>query len=72
MKITRAQPRTVHRALYPGTNYLARLIDRMPHAGFAQNDPLFVLAREAHNAVMALRTGFPSQQDTAARESRRK
>jgi hypothetical protein len=53
--VTSEQAGRISKALYPATNYLARLRRRMESRGFPHTDPLYLLVRAAHEAVNRLR-----------------
>jgi hypothetical protein len=55
LNITKDQARRIAAALYPPTNYLVRLRNRMHERGFPQDDPLFVLVGNAYEALNHLR-----------------
>ncbi|MBM4071396.1 MAG: hypothetical protein FJ271_21030 [Planctomycetes bacterium] len=48
------QARRIHRALFPGFNYLGRLRKRMEKAGFPADDRFLQLVCAAHDAAYAL------------------
>ena len=55
LNITKDQARKIAGALYPPTNYLVRLRNRMHGRGFPQDDPLYRLVCEAYEAMNRLR-----------------
>ncbi len=52
--VSKEQAKLLMAGLYPGTNYLARLRERMEKAGFRPSDPLFVLVSDAYDAQSKL------------------
>jgi hypothetical protein len=52
--LTKAQAKVIHDALFPGTNYLARLRNRMEKSGFPPDDKLFQLVGKAYDAMRHL------------------
>jgi hypothetical protein len=52
--VTKAQAAKLSKALYPPTNYLARLRRRMVQSRFPPHDPLFLLADAAYEALLRL------------------
>jgi hypothetical protein len=53
--VTEDQARQLAEALFPPTNYLVRLRNRMHERGFPYDDPLYVLVSSAYEAVNHLR-----------------
>ena len=53
-QLKRWQAERMHRALAPGLRYLGRLKSRMEQVGFLPNDPLFLLVRQAYDAMHRL------------------
>jgi hypothetical protein len=52
--VTKTQAAKLSKALYPPTNYLARLRRRMERLGFPPRDPLFMLVDAAYEALLRL------------------
>jgi hypothetical protein len=52
--LTKEQASVIAKALYPPTNYLVRLRNRMHERGFPHDDPLYVLVCEAYDKVQQL------------------
>jgi hypothetical protein len=52
--VTKAQAAKLSKALYPPTNYFARLRKRMVQRGFPLKDPLFLLVNAAYEALLHL------------------
>jgi hypothetical protein len=53
--VTKEQARQLAEALFPPTNFLLRLRNRMHERGFPHDDPLYVLVCDAYEAVNHLR-----------------
>lgn len=52
--LTKQQAAKVRASIDPAVHYLYRLVRRMEEVGFAPDDPLYVAAREAWQAVVRL------------------
>jgi hypothetical protein len=52
--LTAAQAKIIGTALFPGHNYIARLIKRMEKAGFPHDDPLYLKVAKVHDAMHEL------------------
>jgi hypothetical protein len=53
--VTKAQARHLEHELFPPTNYLIRLRNRMHERGFPHDDPLYQRVCEAYEAMNTLR-----------------
>jgi hypothetical protein len=55
LHVTKAQAARIGEALFPPTNYLIRLRNRMHACGFPHDDPLYQLVCKAYDAMNTLR-----------------
>jgi hypothetical protein len=54
MRLDREQAAKLSKQLYPHANYITRLYERMPVAGFPVNDPLYQAVARVRDAMIAV------------------